>query len=246
MRRFSDKTYWLVGASEGLGRALAQKMAHAGANLIISARNEERLEELAKEIDGDVRVVPMDVGDNDSVIAAAKDVGEIDGMVYLPALYWPLSAREWDSEKVLAMADVNYIGAIRVIGEILPAMVERDAGHIVLTGSLSVYRGLPGAIGYVPVKTALVSLGESMHCDLINTGVDIQVANPGYIKTRLTDKNDFKMPSLMTPEDAAERMMVHMRSDRFKKDFPFLLGLFFRSTTFFPNWLYYRIFGTKA
>ncbi len=126
---------------------------------------------------------------------------------------------------------------------VLPQMVARDAGHIVITGSLSGFRGLPGAIGYAASKAGTMVLAESLHCDLHRTGVRVQLANPGFIKTRLTAKNDFAMPFLMTPEQAAGHMMALMKSRRFKSSFPTTFSWLFRGAQVLPDWLYYRIFA---
>ena len=243
MRSFKGKTYWLVGASDGLGAALAVKMSQAGARLILSARSEDRLAAVADTLAGDVQTVPMDVADMQSVLDAAKTIGDIDGVVFLAGVYWPMSACEWDVDKATAMADINFTGMMRVLGVVVPPMVARDEGHVVITGSLSGFRGLPGAIGYGASKAATMSLAESMYADLRNTGVDVQLANPGFIKTRLTDKNDFKMPFIMEPDQAADEMMAHMRGDRFKKSFPRVFSWFFRLSQFMPDWMYYRLFA---
>jgi NADP-dependent 3-hydroxy acid dehydrogenase YdfG len=240
--RFSGRRYWLVGASEGLGRALALKLAQAGAEVIVSARSAERLAELVAELPGPARAVACDVADAESVKRAAAEAGEVDGMVYLAGLYWPMKATEWDADKVAAMVDVNLTGAARAVGEVLPGMLARGRGHIVLTGSLSGFRGLPGAVGYGATKAGIMSLGETMRIDLKGTGVLVQNANPGFIKTRLTDKNEFRMPFLMEPEEAADHMMRLMRSDRFSSSFPWAFGAWFRFSQFLPDWLYYRIY----
>ncbi|PZX46259.1 short-subunit dehydrogenase [Roseinatronobacter thiooxidans] len=245
MRKLSGKTYWIVGASEGLGRALAQKLSKAGCNLVLSARSEDSLKALADSLQGQARIVPCDVSDRASVVAAAQQAGAVDGLVFLAGVYWPFSARDWNAEQAEAMFDVNLTGAARVLGQVVPGMVDRGAGHVVITGSLSGYRGLPGSIGYSSSKAGLMHLAESMHADLRSTGVDVQLANPGFIRTRLTDKNDFTMPFLMEPEQAAEEMMQLMRSDRFQRAFPRLFSLVFRGGNFLPDWLYYRIFGAK-
>ena len=242
MRTFKGKRYWLVGASEGLGRALAVALSKAGAEVIVSARSAERLAGLVTELPGPGRAVACDVADADSVRKAAAEAGEVDGMVYLAGLYWPIKATEWDAEKVAAMVDVNLTGAARVIGEVLPGMLARGAGHVVLTGSLSGFRGLPGAVGYGATKAGIMSLGETMRIDLKGTGVVVQNANPGFIKTRLTDKNEFRMPFLMEPEEAADHMMRLMRTDRFSSSFPWAFGAWFRFSQFLPDWLYYRIY----
>ncbi|HEY6919972.1 MAG TPA: SDR family NAD(P)-dependent oxidoreductase, partial [Tabrizicola sp.] len=148
MRSFRGKRYWLVGASEGLGLALAQKLSAAGAELILSARNAETLQQAAASLPGPATIVPVDVSSSESVRAAAAQVPELDGMVFLAGVYWPMRAQDWNATQAEAMADINFTGAVRVVGAALPQMVAKDKGHIVITGSLSGFRGLPGAIGY--------------------------------------------------------------------------------------------------
>ncbi len=243
MKNWKGKRYWLIGASEGLGRALAHKLSDAGAELILSARGEGRLISLSAELAGPSKVVPVDVTDSASCRAAAQAAGDIDGLVFLAAVYWPMAAQSWDPEAVERMCDINFTGAARILGVSLPQMVRRDRGHIVLTGSLSGFRGLPGAIGYSASKAGLMSLAESMYADLRKTGVKVQIANPGFIKTRLTEKNDFAMPFIMAPEAAADRLFTHMSSDRFKTSFPKGFSLLFRLGRFLPDWAYYRLFS---
>jgi short-subunit dehydrogenase len=126
---------------------------------------------------------------------------------------------------------------------VIGPMVERGSGHIVLTGSLSGFRGLPGAIGYGASKAAVMYLAESMYADLRHSGIKVQLINPGFIKTRLTDKNDFSMPFIMEADEAARVFFEHMNSDSFKRSFPTVFSWLFRVSQFFPDWLYYRIFG---
>jgi NADP-dependent 3-hydroxy acid dehydrogenase YdfG len=243
MKDWRGKRYWLVGASEGLGRELALTMSRAGVEVIVSARSEDRLKDLVDELPGKASYVTVDVTDRAAVEAAAKDVGPIDGMVYLAGAYWPMKSGEWDNEKAEMMAEVNYLGASRVVGSVINDMVARDAGHIVLTGSLSGFRGLAGTIGYGASKAGIMYLAEGMYADLRKTGVQVQLANPGFIKTRLTDKNEFNMPFIMEPQDAAQEMFEHMNDDAFKKSFPRVFSWLFRGSQFLPDWLYYRIFG---
>lgn len=243
MKEWIGKRYWLVGASEGLGAALAGTMARSGADLVLSARNAERLQAVADDLPRGAEVLPCDVRSDDSVAQAAKAVGRVDGVVFLAGVYWPMPATNWDAEKAAAMADVNFTGLIRVLGQVVPDMVKRDAGHIVITGSLSGFRGLPGAIGYGASKAATMSLAESLFADLRGTGVQVQLANPGFIRTRLTDKNDFKMPAIMEPDAAARAMFEHMNTDRFKTNFPTGFSLVFRASQFLPDWLYFRVFS---
>lgn len=243
MIEWQGKRYWIVGASEGLGAALCHKMSRAGVELILSARSEDRLTELAGELPGKSRVVTVDVSDMDSVTAAVDAIGDIDGVVFLAGVYWPMKATEWNAEQANLMADVNFTGAMRVMGAIVPKLVEKDQGHIVLTGSLSGFRGLPGAIGYSASKAGVMALAESMYCDLRKTGVSVQVVNPGFVKTRLTDKNDFAMPFIMEPDEGAREIFEHMNTDSFKRSFPTVFSWVFRLSQFMPDWLYYRVFA---
>ena len=243
MRTWQGKRYWLIGASEGLGKALAQKISAAGAEVILSARSEDSLANAVADMPGKATYQTIDISDDDSVKAAAEAVGEVDGLVLLAGVYWPFGADAWEADKAVAMADINFTGYMRVLGQAVPSMVGRDDGHIVITSSLTGFRGLPGSIGYTASKAATMSLAECMYADLRKTGVDVQVANPGFIKTRLTDKNDFNMPFLMQPDEAAASMFDHMNTDHFKKSFPMLFSWVFRLSQFLPDWAYYRIFG---
>ena len=246
MRSFAGTRYWLVGASEGLGRALAQRLSAAGAEVIVSARNEERLVELVEGLPGKASYQVMDVTDQASVDAAVAAVGPVDGMVYLAGVYWPMPVESWDGAQSVQMSEINYTGAVRAVTATLPEMMKRNAGHIVLTGSLAGFRGLPGAAAYGASKAAVMHLAESLYADLRRTGVDIQVVNPGFIKTRLTAKNDFAMPMILEVDDAADRMFAHMFTDRFKCNFPWAFGAMFRLCQFLPDWAYYGLMRGKA
>ncbi|SHI02408.1 SDR family NAD(P)-dependent oxidoreductase [Marivita hallyeonensis] len=243
MSDWAGKRYWLVGASEGLGQALAKKMSAAGVHLILSARSEDKLKELADQLPGRADVVTVDVSDMDSVKEAADSIGDIDGVIQIAGVYWPFGAKEWDADQAVAMADINFTGAMRLMGVVVPKFVERDAGHIVLTGSLSGFRGLPNAAAYTSSKAGVMTLAESLYADLHKSNVKVQLVNPGFVKTRLTDKNDFSMPFIMEPDEAAREFFEHMNTDSFKRSFPTVFSWVFRGSQFLPDWLYYRLFA---
>lgn len=240
--RFSGKTYWLIGASEGLGRAMAEEMAAAGARLILSARSAPELEALAARLPGAQSLV-LDVTDPRSMDNAASRLDRIDGMVYIAGTYTPMRAQQWDTDKVMQMFDVNLGGAVRALGLVLPEMNARNSGHIVLIGSLAGYQGLPGAIGYGASKAALMHLGQNLYCDLQDTDIRVQVINPGYIETRLTEQNRFAMPQIMSPEEAARRTLRIMQGRRFMAAYPAPFKWLFTLGRFVPYTLYARLFG---
>ncbi len=239
MSSFDGKIYWIIGASEGLGRALADALGRQGAHLILSARNADRLGEICAALPN-ARSIPMDVTDLESVRGAVAQAGPVDGLVYNAGAYDPMRSPDWNTEAALAMSDVNYLGAVRVLGETAPGFVQAGRGEITLIGSLAGYHGLPAAIGYGASKAALISLAETMRHDLAGTGVTVRIVNPGFIKTRLTEKNSFKMPMLMTPEDAAARVVKAMSRRRFRTDFPAPFSWVIRLIDYLPDILVYR------
>lgn len=242
---WQGKRYWLVGASEGLGLALAEALSARGVHLVLSARNAERLAEVVAALPGPAEVLPLDVADGAAVRAAGARLGALDGVIWLAGVYWPMRAQDWDADQVEAMCDVNFTGCARVIGAVLPGMLARGQGHIVITGSLSGFRGLPGAIGYGASKAGCMSLAESLHADLRGSGIRVQLANPGFIRTRLTAQNAFAMPQIMEPAEAAAHMLRLMESTRFAQSFPRPFSWLFRLANFLPDRLYYRLFAPK-
>lgn len=243
MRDWRGKKYWLIGASEGLGRALAMQMSRAGAELILSARDAERLADLQSKLPGVATVLPLDVTDGAAFDAAAAQAGPVDGLVYMAGLARWVKPGNWNTADAVAMADINLTGALRAIGAVLPAMVARNSGHIVLTGSLAGYRGLPRMAAYGATKAAVNYLAESLRADLRSTAVEVQVVNPGFIRTRMTAPNTQPMPFLMDADTAARAYFEAMNDDALKRAFPFPLAAAVRLGQFLPGWLYYPLFG---
>lgn len=239
---FEGKRYWIVGASEGLGRALAQALDAKGAALVLSARNADRLTALAEGL-RDAAPLPLDVTDRASIEQAAAHAGEVDGVIYCAGFYEPANAADWAPDAVEAMCEVNFMGAVRLLGRVVPGFAARGAGHVVLIGSLAGYRGLPDSVGYGASKAGLMNLGESLYADLRRKGVKVQVISPGFIKTRLTEKNAFAMPQIMSPEEAAAHVVKAMESGRMSTAFPRPFAWLFTWGRFLPAWLFSRILG---
>ena len=239
MKDLQGKTCWLIGASEGLGRAIAQQMHNQGVNLILSARNGKRLQALCDALPGATAMV-MDATEPDAVKNVAAKASHADIVIYNAGAYDPIATQAWDTDGILQMSAVNYTGAVHVIGAIIPEFLRRDAGEIVLIGSLAAYRGLPAALGYGSSKAALRSMAETMRYDLRETNVAVKLVNPGFIRTRLTAKNAFKMPMLMTPEKAASRVITAIRKRRFRTDFPAPFSWFIRALAILPDFVVWR------
>ena len=151
--------------------ALAKKMSEAGASLILTARNEARLQEIASILPNEAEVLPLDITDLNAVRRCAKTLNNVDGYVFLAGTYWPMSAQAWDIEKATSMINVNLIGALNTLDVILPIFMEKNSGHLVFTGSLAAYRGVPGALGYGSSKAAIANSVSYTHLTLPTTTI---------------------------------------------------------------------------
>ena len=239
MKDLQGKSCWLIGASEGLGRAMAEQLHSQGMHLILSARNGERLQTLCETLPG-ATALTMDATEPEAVKGAAEQAGHADIVIYNAGAYDPIATQAWDTDAILRMSAVNYTGAVNVVGAVIPRFLSRDAGEIVLVGSLAAYRGLPSALGYGPSKAALRSMAETMRYDLRKTNIAVKLVNPGFIRTRLTAKNAFKMPMLMTPEEAASRVIKAIRKRKFRTDFPAPFSWFIRAFAILPDFIVWR------
>lgn len=239
-----NKCVWLIGASEGIGAALAKKLAAEGARLILSARQAEKLEALRATLaGGGHQAMPLDVCSLESVQAAwqALSASPPDVVIYNAGTYTPMDAQKLDLAAVEAMLDVNLHGAFRVVSTILPTYLARSAGHLVLVGSVAGYRGLPSAMGYGASKAGIIHLAENMKADLKGTNIKVQLVSPGFVKTRLTDLNNFRMPCMITPEQAADHIAAGLTSNAFEIHFPKRFTFMLKLLRLLPNAIYFRL-----
>jgi short-subunit dehydrogenase len=246
MSPFDGKRIWIIGCSFGIGRALAEQLAREGARLVLSARNKDKLAELAGILPGGPHLpVAVDVTQEPSVTSAWGDIvkawGGIDILIYNAGVYDPMSATRFDLGRVEEMVDVNFRGALRALDAVLPGFLTRREGHVVLVGSVAAYRGLPNAIGYGASKAALMHLAENLRLDLRQAGIKVQVVSPGFVKTRLTEKNSFPMPFILTPEEAANRIVRGMKRNGFDIHFPKRLSVALKFLRCLPYALYFRL-----
>ena len=214
-----DKRVWLVGASTGIGAAFAAELARRGARLALSARNEEKLRALGI---ADALILPVDATDAASLRAARNALvtgwGGVDLIVYLAGDYVPMRADNFDLAVAERVVEVNFNGAMRLAATVLPDLA--PGGGIAFVASVAGYRGLPKALAYGPGKAALIHFAECLWYDMNPKGIGVWVVNPGFVATRLTDRNDFAMPALLTPEQAATELVQGFASGRFEIHFP--------------------------
>lgn len=220
---------WLVGASTGIGHALAHALHQAGAQVLLSARNREALEQFTAGHEGAL-ALPLDTCDAAAVQAAGRTLleqGPLDCVVYCAAYYRELRATAFDLGEMLQHQQVNYVGALHVLDAVLPAMLAQGRGHVSLLGSVAGFRGLPKSLGYGPTKAALINLAETLYLDLHARGIGVSLVNPGFVETPLTARNEFEMPALITAQQAAGEILRGWRKGHFEIHFPrrFTLGM---------------------
>lgn len=234
------KRVWLVGASAGIGAAMARELAKRGARLALSARSVDNLHALG--IDGalllrcDATVAEGLRDARDQLVAA---FGGIDLVVYLAGDYVQMRAGDFDLAVAEKIVSVNFNGAMRLAATVLPDL--RPGGGIAFVASVAGYRGLPKALAYGPSKAALIHFAECLHLDLAPHGVGVWVVNPGFVATQLTAKNDFAMPALLTPEAAALATVDGFRTGKFEIHYPKRFTRVMKLLALLPYGLYFPL-----
>ena len=241
----NNKTIWITGASSGIGKALAIKFAKEGWKVAISARREKLLEEISK-IQKDIFYFPLDVTDIDKCKLVFNEVkkklGDIDICVFCTGTHDPKSEKKLNLEKVRKIMEVNFFGTVNSINAVYDYYKEKRSGQISIVSSVAGYRGLPAAGAYCASKSALSSFAESLYFDLKRNNVRVSLISPGFIKTPMTDQNDFPMPMIKSPEFAAEQMFKGLtKSKSFEIHFPKSFTSIMKVLKVIPNGLYFKI-----
>lgn len=238
----------ITGASSGIGRGLAVELGRRGAKLGLVARRADVLEEVIREIEavGSKAVaLPGDVQDAGSMSAAAEklsaEFGPIDILIANAGIGPTRDAADINVEEIAGVFNVNVIGAANSAAAVIPAMVARRSGQLVVISSLAAYRGLPKSAAYCGSKAAVSAFFESLRLDLAPRGIDVTIIHPGFIKTALTTGRDARMPFMMELDDAVKKIIgaIEKRSKRYS--FPWQLATIVRLGMIMPFWMYDQI-----
>jgi NAD(P)-dependent dehydrogenase (short-subunit alcohol dehydrogenase family) len=247
--RPEDGLAWITGASSGIGRQVALDLARSGWTVVATARRQGELARLAAEAPQG-RIIPAaaDVTDAGAVAEAARRVEAETGRPIALAIlnagtYLPDSAAGFDLAAFTAQVSVNLIGTANALAAVMPAMIARRSGQIAIVSSVAGYRGLPRAIAYSATKAALIAMAESLRFDLDRAGVMINLINPGFVKTPLTDRNDFPMPFLMSVEEASRRIVAGLARGRFEVCFPRRFAYILKAMRIVPYAVYFPLVG---
>jgi short-subunit dehydrogenase len=238
---------WVTGAGKGMGRALALRLAREGWTVHASARTKEDLEDLATEANslrGDIVPKPLDITDAEAcaeTVNTINDDGPLGLVVLNAGTHIPTPAKDFQLDAVNTLIDVNLRGTTNCLAPVMEAMREQGYGKIGVVASVAGYKGLPSAAAYSATKAGTIALCESLHPELRAEGVWLSVINPGFVRTPLTDKNDFPMPFLMEVDDAVSAMIKGLERDTFEIAFPTRFVLILKFLRLLPDWLYFRI-----
>ena len=237
---------WIIGASDGIGAALARHWAASGARLILSARSGDRLAGLAAGLGADHIALPLDVSDRPTLDAAAEAIartGPLDRVIHLAALYDPGRIADLDPKAAAEIVTVNLTGSFHV-AQVAPPLL-RNGGQLALCGSVAGYIGLPHGQIYSASKAGVINLTESLRVELADR-IDVRLINPGFVDTRLTRRNDFKMPAMVTPDEAAKAIISGLNSGRFEIHFPRRFTTLLKFIKVLPYWLALPLTGRLA
>lgn len=243
---YSGKRVWLTGATSGIGRALAYRLHELGAEVIVTARRETLLRDLQTELDQDrCHVFAGDVTDLDSMKRIAAEItatiGSIDIAIPNAGTHVFTVPEKFDSQEYLGLMNINFGGMLHCIEAVLPEMMKEGRGIIAPIASLAGYRGLPRAGAYGASKAAMIHFLESIRFHLQPLGIGIVIVNPGFVKTPLTDKNDFRMPFLVSAEYAAREICKGIMRGKREVAFPYLFSRILKLCRMLPAPLYERI-----
>ncbi len=238
----SWRVAWITGASSGIGRALAERLARAGILVAASARSGAELKAIAAETPG-ITPYPLDVTNAEETLDAgrriAADLGPIDLAIFCAGLWQPMGVEDFSSSLCAKSMDVNFFGITNAIEAVLPDMLQRNKGQIGLMSSVAGFRGLPKSAAYAPTKAAFINLGECLRHEVHYTGVKVSVINPGFVETPMTRANTFPMPFMIKAEDAANRIFWGLRRGDLDISFPWPMAAAMKLGRSVPASLYF-------
>ena len=243
----NKKTIWITGGSTGIGKALAIKFANKGWNVAISARRENLLQEISNSHEN-IHGFPVDVTDKIKCKQTFEQIRNkfenIDICFFSTGTWDPKKEKDIDVEQIENVFKVNFFGTLNSIKAVEEYFKNRKMGTITIVSSIAGYRGLPNSTGYGPSKSALNNLAESLYFDFKRSNVRVCLVSPGFIKTPMTDKNDFKMPFLKTTDYAAEKIYDGLvNKNIFEIHFPKSLTLILKILSFLPSSIYFSLVG---
>ena len=233
--RLAGRTIWIVGASSGIGAALATELVGRGARVAISARREDELNTVAQ---GRMAVVPVDVTDRAALDAAADrvrhELGAIDMVVYNAGFWEQMDATAWDCDLFARHVEINLLGLNNCVGAVLPEMMKAGTGRLVSVASVAGYRGIAGAEAYGATKAAQINMLEALRIAVAPHGISVTTVCPGFVRTDLTAKNTFPMPFMIDADEAARSICNGLERGQMEIVFPLTMAVVMKVARLLP------------
>lgn len=245
IRDWAGRRVWVIGASSGIGEALARALGARGARVAVSARSAARLAQVVADCGAQAVAEPLDITRAQELEAARDRLlerwGGFDLVVLCAGAYRPQRAWELSSATIRETVGTNVIGTMEAAAAVAPALVAAGAGAIAVVGSVAGYGGLPKAAVYGPSKAALINFAEALYLDLAPRGVSVFLVSPGFVATPLTAGNDFRMPALLVPVQAAQAIIDGLARGDFEIHFPKRFTRVMRALRWLPRRLYFPL-----
>ena len=232
MRFYEAKTVWIIGGTSGIGFAIAEKFASIkNCTVIISGRDTSKVGNMPN-----VLKVALDVVNNASFTSAVDDIlqnhTKVDIILFCAGTYEPMNLDNFNPESALNILETNLVSMVNFI-ENLPKFYGK-CSTVGIVSSVAGYFGMPNSLFYGASKAGLSHLTESLHIELRRYKIDVKLINPGFVKTPMTDKNNFKMPFIISPQKAAEIILKKLQRCRFEIAFPWLFVVILKIMRMIP------------
>jgi short-subunit dehydrogenase len=248
---FAGQVAVITGASSGIGWALARTLAAEGCKVGLVARRREQLSGLAGQIDksgGTTALAVADVAERSQTVTAIHEIaarlGPVDLLIANAGIGAPTTVEPFNVGDIDKMFRVNVLGVIYSVEAVLPQMIQRRRGHIAAVSSLAAYKGLPGESGYTSSKAAVNVFMDGLRMQLRSKGIAVTTICPGFVQTPMTEVNEFKMPWLLTAEEAARRIVRALKRKAKVYNFPWQMALLMKLMRWAPDWLLERMMHT--
>lgn len=243
---YNNKNILVIGASFGIGEELCKELAVFGSNLAIVARSKDKIDNLCKTLNGNHLSIVCDVSKKSDLDKLSKVLNKkwnkIDIIIFCVGTYQPMNIDNFDLKKVKEIIDVNLNSFLNFIDSFLVDFKQKKIGHLAIISSVAGYFGMPNSLAYGASKAALSNLSESLFYELRKYGTKVQLINPGFVKTRLTDQNNFKMPGIILANKAAKLIIKKLPENRFEIKFPFVFTFIMRILSILPYKIRFLLF----
>ena len=235
---YNNKNILVIGGSFGIGEELCKELSKLGANLAIIARSKDKIEKLQKSLPGNNLSITCDISKQADLKNLSKKIAQkwqkVDIMIFCAGIYEPMNLSNFDLKKAQNIININFSSFLNLLDAFLPSFKEKKISHLAITSSVAGYFGMKNSLAYGASKAALSNLSESLFYELKQYETKVQIINPGFVETRLTNQNNFKMPGIISANKAAQIIIKNLPKNKFEIKFPFLFTLAMKFMSILP------------